>query len=110
MLPPRDVTFYTYTAMIRVQRVCYSIPVMLTTPLMFGLMIGGCELWNYQPCSFVTSDLTGYLFYKCYERDAIGDIWLKQMWFMLPVWWLSQLWIAWHIWFPKNERLAKSEK
>ena len=74
------------------------------------MMIGGCELWNHQPCSFVNSDLSGYLFYKCYETGKLGGTALLDLWYLLPLWWLSQLWITWHVWFPKSERLAKSEK
>lgn len=93
-----------------IQRLTYALPVLLTTPLMFGLMIGGCEIRNDQPCAFVTSELDGYLNFRCYAKDALGNVWLDQMWFVMPLMWLSQMWIAWHIWFPKSERLAKSEK
>jgi len=101
--------FARSSAKIRIQQVCYSIPLVISTPLMFGLMVGGCELWNSNPCVYTTSELAGYLMYKCYRVNSIEDTWYHQMWFLFPIWWLSQLWIVWHIWFPKCARLATAD-
>jgi len=92
-----------------IQRLAYALPLLLTTPIMFALMVGGCEIRNNQPCAFVTDTLDGYLNFRCYKSSP-GDVWIEQMWYLLPVLWLSQLWISRHVWFPKCERLAKSEK
>ena len=98
-------------AKMRIQLQTYALPLVICcTPIMFGLMICGCEWSNSDPCAIVTSELAGYLTYKCYGVGEIGEAWLQQLWYLIPVWWLSQLWIVWHIWFPKSERLAKSEK
>jgi hypothetical protein len=102
--------FARSAAKMQIQRLSYALPLVLSTPLLLGMMIGGCEMWNHQPCSFVNSDLSGYLFYKCYETGKLGSTALLDLWYLLPLWWLSQLWITWHVWFPKSERLAKSEK
>src|SRR5688572_25865237 len=57
--------FARSSAKMRIQQTCYSIPLVISTPLMFGLMVGGCELWNSDPCVYTTSELAGYLMYKC---------------------------------------------
>ena len=97
-------------AKMRIQPLAYALPLFLSTPLMFGLIIGGCELSNSDPCAFVTSELAGYLRLKCFGVNELEEVWMKQLWFLMPIWWFSQLWITWHIWSPKSERLAKSEK
>ena len=102
--------FARSAAKMRIQPLGYALPLVLCTPIMFGLMIGGCEWSNWNPCAIVTGELAGYLTYKCYGVGEIREACMQQWWFMMPVWWLSQLWIVWHIWFPKSERLAKSEK
>jgi len=102
--------FARSAAKMQIQRLCYALPLVLSTPLMFGLMIGGCEMWNTDPCTFMTNELSGYLFYKCYRTGTLEEVLLTQLWFMWPLWWLSQLWITWHVWFPKSERMAKAEK
>ena len=100
--------FARSSAKILVQRICYALPIAISTPILFGMVIGGCEAWNKDPCKFATNELSGYLFYKCYKSSE--DVWVEQLWYLLPVWWLSQVWITWHIWFPKAERLATADK
>ena len=98
-------------AKIQLQRITYALPLTLSTPILFGFLVGGCEVWNREPCTFSkSSHIPSYLFFKCYPNGGFADAGLQQQWFMVAVWWLSQLWLACHIWFPKSERLAKTDK
>lgn len=102
--------FARSAAKIRIQRVAYALPLILTTPVLAGMVVGMCEVWNDNPCSYTKNELDGYLFYKCYEVGTASNVFVDQVWFLIVFWWLSQLWITAHIWTPKSERLARAER
>ena len=66
--------FARSSAKILVQRICYALPLAISTPILFGMVIGGCEEWNQDPCKFATNELSGYLFYKMLQiiRGRLG--------------------------------------
>ncbi|ESO07781.1 hypothetical protein HELRODRAFT_76186 [Helobdella robusta] len=103
--------FARTSAKILVQRVCYALPIAISPYLLSGLVIGGCELHNRNPCVFSNETaIPDYLFYECYDHGSIGNVWFKEMWYLIPIFWASQLWIGWHIWFPKCKKLTTADK
>ena len=97
-------------AKIHIQRICYALPLILTTPVLIGMVVGTCEFWNQDPCTYTGNDLNGYLFHKCYESGTALTAFVDQVWYLICFWWLSQVWITVHVWFPKAEKLAKAER
>jgi len=54
------------SAKLRAQRVGYALPLLLSTPVLFALLITGCESWNSDPCQ-LQGLLPGYIYFKCYR-------------------------------------------
>ena len=94
---------------VRIQYVGFSIPLVLAPLVTFGLLVGGCEVWNDNPLYFAPY-LPAYLFWRCHDKGELGQIAMKDSVWVVALWWLSEVFITRHIWFPKVERLAKTSK
>ena len=94
---------------VRIQYIGFSIPLVLAPLATFGLLVGGCEVWNDNPLYFAHR-LPTYLFWRCHDKDELGQIAIKDSIWVIALWWLSEVFITRHIWFPKVERLAKTSK
>ena len=96
-------------AKVQIQRISYAVPLLMTTPILFGLLIGGCEIWNKNHCAF-GHRLPTYMFFHCHPEKEAASLFDEHHIYVMVIWWLSQLWITWHIWFPTSERLVRTEK
>lgn len=92
-----------------IQPISFALPLLLSTPLLMGLLIGGCSTWNGNPCKY-SDIIPSYLFWQCYPQEKLQWVFWDQFGWLMVLWWLSQIWVTKHIWNPKSERLAKTEK
>ncbi|CAF0869648.1 unnamed protein product [Didymodactylos carnosus] len=87
----------------QMQRVAFSVPLTLATPVTLGIFIGLCQ-WKGDQVIFIKE----VMYWECSESLNFQRI----TWHILigmGLWWLSELWITAHIWFPENKRLATTE-
>ena len=94
-------------AKIQMQKISYAVPLMLNTPLTFGLLIGLCEIWHNNSCAFARG-IPGYISFNCYSK--IGEVFSSNHLWIFVFWWASQLWITRHIWYPFAGRLSATDK
>ena len=95
---------------VRVQVASFTVPLSCVTPVCLAILLGICELWKDDPCTFESFGPPIHAFWKCQGNVDFLDMMNKQLLWIAIFWWLSQIWIAQHIWIPKNERLAKTDK
>jgi chitin synthase len=89
------------------QGVGYSLPVSLTTPVTFLLMLLLSYLSGFEShIAMSNGDLGNFLYLEGIDLSTC----LITVLIGLLVYWISQMWIASHIWFPKLERMAKNER
>ena len=55
--------FVRSAAKMRIQRLCYALPLTLSTPITYIILTVMCAEWNKDPCIF-TNVMPGYLFFK----------------------------------------------
>ncbi|BFY98509.1 hypothetical protein BsWGS_01548 [Bradybaena similaris] len=87
------------------QRISFSIPLSLATPLSVAVIITLCYL---DPSKLQL--MSGFLMWSCTQGDDEKRwlVWHLALGFGL--WWTSQLWITRYIWTPKSPRLAFTER
>ncbi|CAH1795257.1 unnamed protein product [Owenia fusiformis] len=99
------VFFFSKTAVkLLQQRICFSIPLCITTPVTI--------LWFIILGYFNNPDLFRYNEFTYWNIPT--DVWKPAFTFHfvfgLLVWWLSMMWLARHVWFPANDRLATTDR
>lgn len=87
---------------LQMQRLSFSIPCLLSTPIAIIVLIFECDLGF----DFVSTVSKNSLTTSC--DDKIDLPWFHIL--LAALWLLSFYWVARHIWFPKQERLAKVER
>ena len=93
-----------------VQFSSFALPLTLSPPLTFALLLTGCELWNHDPLQF-KSAIPSYLFYDCYNSiGGLSHLLIDDHIWMAAIWWISIIILTKHIWSPHIERLASTEK
>lgn len=97
---------------IMLQVVSFSLPLMLSTPIIASLFIASCEAWGMQERA--NTILPNYLFWTC-DINGISRGFLHTLFseYFIPVgllWWLSFMWITLHIWMPSAGRLVQTER
>ena len=96
---------------VRVQRISFSLALVLSTPIAVAMVIGGCEMWNIDPFYFSRgTNIPLHTFFSCHSNEGFLAFFTSTHVWAFLIWWFSYLWICLHIWFPRAERLAKTEK
>lgn len=100
-------SFYTADIVIkgRLQVSCYTVPLMLSTPASFFLLIWACKGCDSH------WDIGVNTYWNCLSgHENMGELFTERFIYIGILWWLSQLWISRYLWYPNLEKLAKIDK
>ena len=98
-------------AKVRIQRLAYALPLMLSTGTAFAVIRAGCWLWHQNNCIFSqNTSFPSYMFFNCYfmPNYTVTNILKLTSWLVVLL--LSQIIITWHIWNPAPGRMPLTEK
>ena len=96
-------------AKVRIQRLAYALPLMLSTGTAFVVIQVSCWLWHHNNCFFSQhTAFPSYMFFNCYFMS--NHIVTKKLIPWLVVLLLSQFIITSHIWNPAPGRMPLTEK
>ncbi len=90
------------------QRLSFSVPLLLSTPVTATLVLLQCRYYHYLP-----DFLPGVYVWHCPEQfHSLAEVTFQSTWQfgVCLLWWISQFIVAGYIWWPKQNPMDSTEK